>query len=765
MSAKISIILLFCGITYVTWAQNLTGKVVDASNNEVIPFAKLTVIDFDVHTASDIDGNFTLTNLPAASIKIKVKARDYETKLVRVNPSNQNELTIKMESGHTVFEEVTVTASEGRLQREQITAVEYRSSEDLFESGASTLGQAIQNIPGVQQSTIGTGISRPVIRGLSGMRVVTYWDGLRIENQQWGQDHGMGTSELGLGGVEVIKGPASLLYGADALGGVIHYRDKGYVAEGVQKFYVSSRLESNSLGTTNEVGYQMNNGKLKINVFGNYLNHKDFQLPNGRFLENSRFWSSNFKTSIGFRKDNYIFDLRYHGSYGQLGIPGHTHDVDPEINELTSSLSGRRASIPSAQFIFNNFITVKNRWLFDRSDLLIQLGNTSNSLREFDHNFEAPFTNLVLNNSTYNIRYNYYITENLNLKGGLQGMFQMNRNLELTESYLIPDANSFDNGAYAVLNYDLNKWRFQGGVRYDFRQINSFKPNADSAVVSNISTEPVDELYQTVNYSAGFVRNSKRTTLRFNASSGFRAPTLSELTASGVHHGSFRYEQGDQSLVPEKAIQLDLAVELHFDHFEFVVNPYFSMIEDFIYLKSTDSVVDNQVGTFSYFEFDQVNQAYLYGGEVGFHYHPHQLHRLHLESNFSLTIGENDKGGPLNLMPQPHFNSRVRFDINNKGTFQFENITLEHQHFMQQDRVGEFEAATDAFHLINLAAHMKYTKKQAFNFTVGARNLLNKRYIAHLSPLKNLGNGVPQQGINVFLKATYSLKHKKDSKK
>lgn len=762
MSAKISIILLFLGFTFFASAQQLTGKVVDASTNEAIPFAKLSVIDFDMHTASDIDGNFTLTNLPAASIKIKVKARDYETKLVRVNPSNQNELTIKMESGHTVFEEVTVTASEGRLQREQITAVEYRSSEDLFESGASTLGQAIQNIPGVQQSTLGTGISRPVIRGLSGMRVVTYWDGLRIENQQWGQDHGMGTSELGLGGVEVIKGPASLLYGADALGGVIHYRDKGYAAQGTQKFYISSRLESNSLGTTNEMGYQMNNGKLKVNVFGNYVSHKDFQLPGGEFLESSRFWASNLKASIGFRKDNYIFNLRYHGSYSQLGIPGHFDGETPKVQDFLTNFRGRRASFPPSQFIFNNFLLLENKFLFDRSDLLIQLGNTSNALREFDHNFDSPFLNLQLNNSTYNLRYNYHITENLNIKGGLQGMFQTNRNQELTESYLIPDANSFDNGVYAVLNYDVNKWRFQGGVRYDFRQINSFKPNADSAVVSNISTEPVDELYQTVNYSAGFVRNSKRTTLRFNASSGFRAPNLSELTASGVHHGSFRYEQGDQNLVPEKAVQLDLALELHFDHFEFIVNPYFSVIDDFIYLKSTDSVVSNQVGTFNYFEFDQVNQAYLYGGEVGFHYHPHQLHRLHLESNFSLTIGENGNGSPLNLMPQPHFNSRVRFDVNNQGAFQFENITLEHQHFMEQNRVGEFEATTNAFHLINLAAHMKYTKKQDFKFTIGVRNLLNTKYVAHLSPLKNLGDGVPQQGINIFLKATYSLTHKKD---
>ncbi len=764
MPTKISIILLFLALTNLVSGQNFTGRVVDSVTQAPIPFSKLSVIGFDLHTATDMDGRFVFKGLPSVSIQLKISARDYETRLIRINPSKQQELTIALEKGHTVFEEVTVTASEGRLQREQITAVEYRSSKELFATGATTLGDAIVNIPGVQQSTIGAGISRPVIRGLSGARVVTYWNGLRIENQQWGQDHGMATSELGLGGVEVVKGPASLLYGADALGGVIHYRDKAFVAPGTSRFYASSRFESNSMGTINEAGFQTNNGKWKFNVFANFINHKDFQLPAGNYMENSRFWASNLKASIGYRKNNYIFKLNYHGSYSRVGIPGHTHDKNPTEEELTSTLSGRRAAIPAAQFLANNFLTMDHKLLFDRSDLLIQIGNTTNSLREFDHNFEMPFTNLVLNNTTYNIRYNYFITEHFNVKTGLQGMAKINRNLEPTESFLIPDAQSFDNGVYAVLNYDLKKWRFQAGGRYDMRQLTSIAPDQDSAVISNISKTPVDQRYETVNYSAGFTRNGDYTTWRFNASSGFRAPNLAELTASGVHHGSFRYEQGDQNLVPEQALQFDMAFELHFDHFEFIVNPYFNMVDNFIYLKSTDSVVSNQVGEFKYFEFDQVDQAYLYGGEVGFHYHPHQLHRLHLESSYSLTIGERSNGAPINLMPQPNINSRIRFDIENDHKLSVDHIILEHQHFMKQDRVGAFEATTGAYNLINLSAQLHYGKKERWKFNIGARNLLNERYIAHLSPLKNLGEGIPQPGINVFLKASYSLKMKKNKK-
>lgn len=760
MITKVGIILFLVFTPLLLSAQSLKGKVIDSESKEGVPFAKISINDLSINTMTNEEGDFNLSNLPRASVEIIVYARDYEKKLIRINISQESEILIRLKSEHTVFEEVIISTSEGRLQKENITAVEYRSKDNLFESGATTLGEAIVNIPGVQQSTIGVGISRPVIRGLSGARVVTYWDGLRIENQQWGDDHGMGASEIGLKGVEVVKGPSSLLYGADALGGVIHFRDEDYTAAGSQQFYAATKAESNSLGSINEMGFQTNNGKVKLNLFGNYVSHADFQLPDGNFIENSRFWSTNLKGALGFRKNNYILNIRYHGSYSKLGIPGHTHDQETDSEDFVSTRRGLRAPLFPAQYIFNNFITTEHKFLFDRSDLNIQIGNTNNYLREFEHNDDIPFTNLMLNNSTYNIKYNHHFNEKVNLKIGGQGMFQFNRNLSPTESYLIPDANSIDNGAYAILNYEVGKWRFQGGARYDVRILNSFSPEVDSSVTENIDETPINRVYQTLNYSAGFVRNSKRTTLRFNASSGFRAPHLAELLADGVHHGSLRYERGNRELVSEQALQLDLALELHFDHFEFIVNPYFSVVNDFIYLQSTDSVVTAQVGEFNYFEFNQVDRAYLYGGEVGFHYHPHKLHRLHLESNFSITIGENENGNAINFIPQPNLNSRVRFDINNKHKLKVRYISLEHQYFMNQDRVAPFERATPAFHLLNVAAHLKYQGKQNWMFSLGARNILNTEYISHLSPLKNLGTGIAQPGINFFIKATYQFNKK-----
>jgi iron complex outermembrane receptor protein len=749
MKAKLSIIFYFIAV-FAGLSQTLKGTVIDATSKNKIPFAKVGFPSLDIYTSTDSLGKFYFQNIPKTITKIKVTAFDYSVYFEKINLEEVSTLTISLEPKHTVFEEVAVSASEGKLQRENITSIEYSSKQNLFETGATSLGDALVAIPGVQTSSVGMGISKPVIRGLSGMRVVTYWNGLRIENQQWGGDHGMGVTEVGLSGVEVVKGPSSLLYGADALGGVIHFIDEPYVANNEVSGYALTKFESNSLGTTNELGYKINKGKWRANFFGNYVNHADFQLSNGDFIENSRFWGTNFKGNIGYRNKNYLLNIRYHGMYNKLGLPGHTHSENPLPSDFINE-NRVRAISSVAMYVFNNYLSVENKLFFKRSDLIIQIGNTNNRLKEFDGKVTLPFIDLNLNNSTYNVRYTTEINKKIELKVGAQGMYQVNKNNFPVESFLIPDANVMDNGVYSLVNLEIGKWRLQGGLRADVRNIESFESNADSSILSNIDNTPINKTFESLNYSFGIVRNTKKTTLRFNASSGFRAPHLAELQSDGFHHGALRYEKGNRNLVSEKALQFDGTIELHFDHLELSVNPYFNVIENFIYLQNEGEFE----GSLPVFQFSQLKKAYLYGGEVGFHYHPHKLHRLHIESNFSMTIAEDSQGNPLSLIPQPNTNTRIRFDINNKQKIQVKSVILEHQYFSPQDRVGQNEMPTVDFHLINLSIQVGFKKSNSWSASVGVRNMLNTSYIGHLSALKNLG--LNQPGINFFGSIKYQF--------
>ena len=750
MQTKVGIFLYTFIFSLVSFSQTFEGKVVDSKTKEAIPYARISIESLHLNATSDSLGTFHFDQLPSAFVEFKVTAFDYRPVLVKINIPTTNSALFELTAQHVLLDEVIVTASEGKLRNENITSIEYRSKNSLFESGATTMGEALNLMAGVQQATIGVGIAKPVIRGLGGMRVVSYWSGLRIENQQWGDDHGMGASEVGLQGIEIIKGPASILYGADALGGVIHYIDEDYAPANSTTGYASTRFESNSMGTTTEFGYKVNKGKLKFNLFANYINHADFQLPSGRYIQNSRFWGSNIKMALGYRKGNYVFNLRYHTAFNRLGIPGHTHNENATTEDFLRDVRGRRNTLP-AQLIYNNFLLAENKWFFKRSELLVQLGNTNNFLREFDEKVTIPRTRLGLNNSTYNLRYKYHLLENMDLKFGVQGMFQTNRNTGTSMAYLIPDGNSIDNGAYALLSVTHKKWRFQAGLRYDMRLITSFRPEVDSALTTNLDFEPIDRRYSSWNSSAGAVHNTERTTTRINISSGFRAPHLAELLADGLHHGSSRYERGDRNLVSEQAIQLDIALELHFEHLEIIINPYFNRIQNFIYLQNSDSLI----GSYKVFEFKQLDLAYLYGGEVGIHYHPHRIHRLHLESNFSITIGQDAQGNALNLMPQPNNVNRIRFDIANKQKFLVKSVLLEHQYFLPQNRVGLNELPSSEYHLVHLALDMGIRDNDQFSFRAGVRNLTNSSFIAHLSPFRNLG--IPQPGINFFLSVRYNF--------
>ncbi|PWH85694.1 TonB-dependent receptor [Brumimicrobium oceani] len=751
MKAKIGI-FLYILFSFHLQAQDIKGKIIHAETKEAIPFAKVGFPGINMFTSANENGEFFFDHLPESRLTIKVSAFDFKVLLEEVDLSKKETLVLSLTPLHTVFEEVKITASEGRVQRENITSIAIASKEELFQTGATTLGESLIQIPGVQSSSVGMGISKPIIRGLSGMRVVTYNNGLRIENQQWGSDHGMAASELGLGKVEVVKGPSSLLYGADALGGVIHFIDEPYLQKGKSDGYVSTKLESNSLGTTNEVGFRIHKGKWRANVHANYINHADFQLPDAQFIKNSRFWGSNFKTSLGYRHKNYQLNIRYQLSYLRLGIPGHSHNANPEAIDFISNVRKREGTLP-AQYNFNNFLLIENTIFFNRSNLLIELGNTNSDLQEYDEKVTLPFTHLNVNNSTYNIRYTYRLTDEIGLKTGVQGMAKINKNRFPSSSLLIPDANSFDNGIYALMDYERGKWRFQGGLRYDVRYL-SVKSSAglDSSLITNINPEAMNRTFQGLNYSAGFVRNAEKTSLRFNASSGYRAPHLSELKSDGFHHGSLRYERGDENLKSEHAIQLDLALELHYDHLEIVINPYYNRISNFIYLNQSEDFA----GSFPIFEYGQADVAHLYGGEIGFHYHPHKIHRLHINSNFSATIAETQDGEAISLIPQPNFNTSIRFDIKNKHKVSFKNIILEHIYYLPQNRVGANETFSVDYHLVNLATHLSIGKAENLDISTGIRNVLNTNYRGHLSALKNLG--LSQPGINMFVSLKYKIR-------
>ncbi len=204
-------------------SQTFVGKVLDFENNLPIPMVEISFVDLQTGTTTDENGLFKIENFNLKKIHIQIRFLGYDIIDELINVDEVHEKIFYLKRGLYELKEVVVSVPMGRFQVESIVSVVNKKMKDLQLTRPTTLAEAISNIPGVEQIATGVGIGKPIIRGLSGNRIVTFAHGVRIENQQWGDEHGLGVGAVGFEGVEVIKGPASLLFGPDALGGAIFF--------------------------------------------------------------------------------------------------------------------------------------------------------------------------------------------------------------------------------------------------------------------------------------------------------------------------------------------------------------------------------------------------------------------------------------------------------------------------------------------------------------------------------------------------------------
>ena len=732
-------------LTQTLWSQTYNGVVISAeAENQPIPFAELQFIQLDTIYKANENGTFIITNLAPGKYLIEVTAKDFETKTFTIQLIENFPLTIELYEFHRHLDKVIVS-NYGVLQGDNITNIESHKLEDLNGIETSNLGDALNNIPGVTQSGIGNGVKKPVIRGLSSSRIVTYVNNLRIQNQQWGEDHGLPITSLGIGKVEVIKGPASLLYGADALGGVLYFIDEPYAVANTISGYAKTKFDLNSLGSSNELGFKWAKKQLKLNLFAGYDNFADFTIPSGSKILNSRYNQASIKTAIGYQLNKWTLNIRYTYYSGRIGLPGHSHEANPDPTSFQTATQNRTDNAP-AQVVQNHFISVDNNFYLGNHTLYLNFGQTLNALKEYEEKITVPDIILQLNNSLINLKWKYKINKAFQLISGGQGMYQNSINGKNAVEYIIPDATTTDIGIYSLLQFEHKKWKFQTGGRIDNRHITT------NATFTNFNA--FNGNFTGYNYSAGAARITKKTNLRLNIASGFRAPTTSELLSNGPHHGAVRYEIGNENLKIEQGTQIDFSFGIHLNDFEFIVNPFYNQINNFIYLENTNLKEDD----LTIYQYNQANFAQLYGADIGIHFHPHIAHWLHFESNLTNVFAEDNQRNPIPMIPQSRINSQIIINPNMASFFKVTAITLQHLYYFKQNRISQNENITNDAHILNFGIQTKFGKNENLSFSTGVRNMLNTTYYNHLSAIKDLG--IPNPGINYYFALKYAFNHK-----
>lgn len=720
---------LFCLTAAFTYGQNtVSGKITDANTGEALVGATVYIQKLEKGTITDLDGKFQIDGLQKGRFSFLFSSLGYGSKTLEVEIPSEENLNIQLSPSAIEMEEVIVSTPFHQLQSDNVMKVERLNAGEL-KNGALNLSEGISTIAGVENITTGSGIGKPVIRGLSSNRVLVYTQGVRLENQQFGDEHGLGLNSSGMESVEVIKGPASLLYGSDALGGVLYLNPENYAPADSVDLDASALYYSNTLGREANAGFKTSGEKLNFLIRGNYAEHSDYETGSGQRVTNSRFKEYDLKTGAGFRNKLYKADLRYNYNSSKLGIP-------EEIGTKTTSKSPEYPY----QWVQNHVLSLDNKFYLSSSSLDLKLGYTFNDRREFEESAD-PALEMHLQTLSYDLKYELPKKGKLDLIFGLQGMHQTNKNFG--EELLIPDALTNDFGILSTAHYHLQKVDFQAGFRYDHRLIDA-ETHGEPGTGDFIPA--VERDFNSYTGALGVKYDFKEViTARLNFASGFRAPNLAELSSNGVHEGANRYEIGNPGLDNEQNDQLDLALEYRNKHLEVFTNAFYNHINDYIYLEPTgEMIAGNEV-----FEYVQ-NNAKLYGGEAGFHLHPHPLDWLHFESSYELVIGEQENGQALPLIPAQSVNNRLRFEFQDFLEESYFSLSL--KTVFDQNRTGMFETASKAYSLLNAGLGGNIDLGFAgLKLQLTGTNILNKTYIAHLSRLKP--NGIPNMGRNLIISA------------
>lgn len=739
---------LFLAITSLTYSQNsVSGTVMDQNTGQPIIGAAVYLQKNEKGAITDMDGNFILRDISAGEFNLVVSSLGYGTQTVQINVPLERDLQVYLTPTAIEMEEVIVSTPFHQLQSDNVMKVDRASMEELNKTGAINLSEGISSIAGVETITTGSGIGKPVIRGLSSNRVLVYTQGVRLENQQFGDDHGLGLSSSGTESVEVIKGPASLLYGSDALGGVLYLNPERYATADSTEFDAKTNYYTNTLGIETNAGFRTSGDKLKFLIRGNYADHSDYKTGTGKRVTNSRFREGDLKTGLGYRTKSYKADLRYNLNSGKTGIP-------EEIGDQTTSKDIKEPY----QDVQNHILSLDNSFYFNNSSLDIKLGYLFNNRKEFeDHEGEIPQNagthegepalEMHLTTLNYDAKYHLPKMSNFETILGLQGMNQENRNLG--EESLIPDATTADVGILGTTHYHLEKVDFQAGLRFDHRNISSEAMNTEG---TDVYVPELERQFNSYNGAFGVKFDVKDNfTTRLNLASGFRAPNLAELTSRGSHHGTNRYEIGNPDLDNEQNYQLDLALEFRNRHFEVFTNGFYNHINNYIYLDPTGELI-NADPVYEYIQ----NNANMYGGEAGIHLHPHPMDWLHFESSYELVIGKKENGDYLPLIPAQSFLNTIRVELPEKEWIQGSYASLSLKTVLDQNRIGNFETFTPGYSLLNAGIGGTFDLNSAsINLQVSGTNLLDRTYIAHLSRLKP--DGIPNMGRNISLSAKVSF--------
>ena len=730
MHKIICFILLY--VSYITVAQvKFKGTVYKDSSMLPLSKAMVSFAELNLVTQTNSEGQYQLKNIPKGQYTVMYKFLGYKTEVFLLN-LNDSVVTkdVTMIQQFIQQQEVVVYGSHNSSYEKTANTISTIDANTMRLEGALNLSDGIAKIPGVSQLTTGAGISKPVIRGLYGNRIQTVLYGLRFDNQQWQDEHGLGLSDVGIDRVEIIKGAASLLYGSEAMGGVINIIEEKSAPVKTIKVDASTKVFSNTYGNATDIGIKGASEKINWRIRFGEDTHADYSDGNNKRVLNSRFGGYYAKAGFGFNfrkwisQNNYMFTK---SNFGFLMDP--IQLLDPPDDRLSRDFQRPHHTVNLNVFSSQNTFFLKN------SKLKVNLGYQNNNRQEQEGGNKISL-NMILNSAITNIVWTKLFKEKFELNIGTQDVYQTNTNIG--SRTIIPDATVMESSLFTYIKTTLNHFVFEGGLRYDYRYIQTY-------ATGNINTDPTSpgtkilpftNSYNALNGSLGLSWfTTKHWNVKTNVSSGYRSGNLAELSSNGLHEGTYRYEIGNTNLKIEQNACADLSVMYKSSFINASASTYYNHFFNYIYLApSNEEYIGFQI--FNYLQQD----ATIQGIELMTDIHPKSVSWLNWINSYSYINGTLSNGNNLPFIAAPKLNSDIKFSFKNDKRISEFSLKPGISYVFNQDRPGDFETATYEYYLINAVASLIIKNpKNSIQISVSGNNLLNNTYYDHLSRFKYYG--------------------------
>jgi iron complex outermembrane receptor protein len=784
-------LLLFCfAIVSKTAAQSvrISGSVY-SNVKKPLEGASITVYPALITTVTGKQGYFVLNKIPADSRKIMVNHIGYASFEISISDkSASTPFHIVLHAEAKALEEVVVTDNSlSRAKKEASLSIETVNSTFIQRNLGGSLMQSLQRLPGIKTISIGSGSSKPLIRGLSFNQVIVVENGIKHEGQQWGADHGLEIDQYAVDRVEIIKGPSSFIYGSDAIGGAVNIKPVPYP-------------KKNTLGGTVDFTAKSNNEQFggSFNLYGRNenwffdtrvtsLDYGDYRVPADMVhvynyavplyknqLRNTAGRELDLHASTGFIGEKFKSVLYVSSVYSKSGFFANAHGLEPRNVDLELHDKSSRDILMPYQEVTHTKISNTTAFAWNNHQVETKLGFQKNFRREWSHYVNHGYMPPIYPAGMYapqDLERQYdkevfsvavkdeFLAGNHYFTVGINGEEQQN---EIDGwSFLIPAFNQVTAGLFAYDKIQINDfWMLHGAVRLDYGQIKmkQYTDWFESEVNQNGQmtkeylkrSEDLTKTFNSFTWSAGVNYNPGKISFKANAGTSFRMPIAKELASNGVNYHYFRFEKGNPNLDAERSYQLDLGMDWQEDKFSLQLSPFFNYFPNYIYLNPTSQLdiyygAGNQV-----FEYQQ-SRVMRYGGELQakYQFFKNLSGEILAEYLYSEQLSGSKKGYTLPFSPP----ASVLFGINYSPEIKKLTDTyfsLDYRYTAKQHQIVPPEKKTAASQVFNLALGTKLKAGgQDFSISVQVQNLFNTRYLNHTSFYRLIE--LPEAGRNIIL--------------